>query len=242
MNISYILKKLLKAILIGLISLIIFNIESRTFYSFPNQKNFTYWNSFGQTYIIKGMYFGIIPPNIMLPLSDFILGSPFSLLVDSNNIIVGLDDNSDVKINNKNNTFKRVTNQELKNYKFNQESFWIDSFKNEGENLFLIYKYKSENWIRDYNQNFFTFHNIYMNIPILLFCLTIIILLNIIFQKNYCLEYHSINVIKIIFIEIAELIIINFIFWYILLIYLNIVIPIIWILIIFCIFKLFINK
>lgn len=238
MSINYILIRFLKALLIGLIALVIFSIESRTFYIFPNQQNFTYWNSFGQTYIIKGMYFGIIPPNIMLPLSDSILGSPFSLLIDSNNIIVALDDNSGVKINNKNNIFNRMTNQELKNYKFNQESFWIDSFKNEGENLFLIYKYKSENWKRDYSQNFFTFFNIYMNIPILLFCFISVIFLNIIFQKNYYLECCSGNIIKIIFIDILELIFINLIFWYTILACLKIIISAIWI---FTIFYLFIN-
>ena len=230
-----------KAILIGFISLIIFASQSRTFYTFSNAQSFTYWNILGITYVIPNKYYGIFPPIY----SDYIEDSIFTFYIFENikdKILVEPSYNMDLenkfkfKMSNKNHSFILITEEELNHYRNNSnlkhiQIHFIKYDKGyEKADFCKIYKI-DENGIKteDYSQNYFSYYNYILNLPIMLFCFlfSIIIIYSIMYLKNYNLQEYSNNMFKIIVLDVIEFFLVNLIIWHIIILsipYLGIII------------------
>ena len=230
-----------KAILIGFISLILFAFQSRTFYTFSNGQSFTYWNILGITYVIPNKYYGIFPPIY----TDYIEDSIFTFYIFENikdKILVEPSYNMDLenkfkfKMSNKNHSFILITEEELNHYRNNsnlkhiQIHFIKYDTGYEKADFCKIYKI-DENGIKteDYSQNYFSYYNYILNLPIMLFCFlfSIIIIYSIMYLKNYNLQEYSNNMFKIIVLDVIEFFLVNLIIWHIIILsipYLGIII------------------
>jgi hypothetical protein len=218
-----------KIILIGFMSLILFASQSRTFYTFLNGQSFTYWNILNNTYIIPNKYYGIFPPLY----SDYIKDSIFAFYIFENakdKILVNPSHNMDLEnkfkfnMSNKNHSFILMTKEEVNYYRNNsnlehiQIHFTKYDIGYEKADFCKIYKIdKNGIKIEDYNQNYFSFYNYVLNLPILLFCFLfcITIIYSIMYLKNYNLQEYSNNVLKIILLDTIEFFLVNLIIWHI---------------------------
>lgn len=224
-----------KIILIGFMSLILFASQSRTFYTFSNGQSFTYWNILSNTYIIPNKYYGIFPPIY----SDYIKNSIFTFYIFENiknKILIYPNLENKFNMSNKNHSFILMTEEEVNYYKNNsnlehiQIHFLRYYTKYEKDNFCTIHKI-DKNGIksRDYSQDYFSYYNYILNLPILLFCFLffIAIIYSIMYLKNYKLQGYSNNVIEIIILDTVEFFLVNLIIWHIIILsipYLGIII------------------
>jgi len=232
-------KRFSQTILIGLISIILFVPQMRIFYTSPNGTSFTFWKFYGKTYVIPYKYYGLFPPLFSDYIKSFTSDQSFDIIFDfyidiKDKIILVLNSSSKSKkklfeINNKNNSFIIMTEEEIKEYinnhpKLEYINLYNTNFgtKYERDNYMSGYQKKSNGEsVQLYRLDYFSSYNHFLNFLILLFCFLFVtaIIYTIMYLRNYDVRSYSKNLYKAILIDSIEFFLTNLVVYHVLAIF-----------------------